>query len=155
SSYQQVYQRKEQEKKEKFQQYQLLKNYQGCKKCGNLVVDAYSLYEENKTICQPCLMRKEGGSSNSISFLEQQKWFKRCWKIDLVEWLENFSQLPVNKNCAEKWLKDRNHLNNCQCLEQETQELYLLFANSLKESMEKLKECQCEGSKKVRVYYLD
>jgi len=30
-----------------------------------------------------------------------------------------------------------------------------LFANSLKESKEKLKECECEISKKVRVDYLD
>jgi len=51
-------------------------------------------------------------------------------------------------------LKDRNHLNNynCQCLEQEAQELYLLFGNSLKKSKERLKkECRCETSPKVRV----
>ena len=29
------------------------------------------------------------------------------------------------------------------------QETYLLFANSLQKSKEKLKECQCETSKKV------
>jgi hypothetical protein len=40
-------------------------------------------------------------------------------------------------------------------LEKEAKELYLLFANSLKTCQEKLKECQCETSKKVRVDYLD
>lgn len=40
SSYQQVYQRKKQEQKDKFQQLQLLRSYQGCKQCGSLVVDA-------------------------------------------------------------------------------------------------------------------
>jgi len=36
-------------------------------------------------------------------------------------------------------------------LEQEAQESYSLFANSLQKSKEKLKECQCETSEKVRV----
>jgi len=106
-------------------------------------------------------MKKEGSASSSISFLEQQKWYKRHWKIDLGEWLEkdkqsfvgdqNFPQLPVNKKCANKWLKDKAHLKNCDCLEQEAREIYLLFANSLKESKEKLKKCQCKKSEKVRV----
>jgi hypothetical protein len=39
-------------------------------------------------------------------------------------------------------------------LENEAKELYLLFTNSLKKSMKKLKECQCETSEKVRVDYL-
>ena len=65
--------------------------------------------------------------------------------------MENFSQLPVNAECARKWLKDSRHLDNCQCLEQEAQENYLLFSNSLKENREKLKECQCEISSKIRV----
>jgi len=73
SNYQQVYQRKEKEKKEKFQQLQLLSNYQGCHDCKSLAVDAYSLYENNQLICQPCRMRKEGGASGAISFLGQQK----------------------------------------------------------------------------------
>jgi hypothetical protein len=51
SSYQQVFQRKEQEQKERFQQLQLLKNYQGCPKCRSKEVDAYSLYENNQLIC--------------------------------------------------------------------------------------------------------
>ena len=92
-----------------------------------------------------------------FSFFQDSKWFlpakrklilKKNWQSGLRE---NFSQLPVNKNCAEKWLKDRNHLNNCDCLEQEAKESYLLFANSLQKSKEKLKECQCETSEKVRV----
>lgn len=73
----------------------------------------------------------------------------------LSEPSQNFSQLPVNKKCAEKWLKDRNHLNNCVCLKQEAKEFYLLFANSLKRCQERLKVCQCETSKKIRVDYLD
>jgi hypothetical protein len=35
-------------------------------------------------------MIKAGGSSSPISFLEQQKWYKKHWKIDLREMLENF-----------------------------------------------------------------
>jgi hypothetical protein len=57
----------------------------------------------------------------------------------------------VNAECAREWLKDKEHLSNCQCLELEAQELYLLFSNSLREKEEQLKECQCEKSEKVRV----
>ena len=155
SNYQQVYQRKIKERQDSYQQLKLLRDYLGCPQCGSKEVDAYDLYDKGQLICQSCLISKEGNSSSPISFLEQQKWYKRWWKIDLTEWLENFSQLPVNKNCADKWKRDRNHLNNCQCLKQEAKETYLLFANSLKESKEKLKECECEISKKVRVDYLD
>jgi len=73
SSYQQVYQRKEQEKKDRLRQLQLLRNYQGCKHCKSLSVDAYSLYENNQLVCQPCRMAKEGGASGAISFPEQSK----------------------------------------------------------------------------------
>jgi hypothetical protein len=59
--------------------------------------------------------------------------------------------LPVNKNCADKWRKDKEHLDNCQCLEQENKETYLLFANSLRKIKEILAKCQCEISEKVRV----
>ena len=83
SDYQQVYQQKLLESKANYQQYQLLKDYQGCKQCGSLAVDAYHLYNENKLICQPCRMKKEGSASGSISFLEQQKWYKKHWGIDL------------------------------------------------------------------------
>jgi hypothetical protein len=65
--------------------------------------------------------------------------------------LENFSQLPVNAECAKKWLKDKEHLKNCDCLEVEAQKLYELFANSLKEIKEKLKDCRCKTSKRIRV----
>ena len=91
-------------------------------------------------------MKKEGGSSSPI-----EKWYRKFWKTELAEWLENYQCLPVNADCARKWLKDRNHLNNCQCLEQEAQENYLLFTNSLKEMEEKLRKCACESSEKVRV----
>jgi hypothetical protein len=151
SNYQQTYQRNLRKRKEYIQQLQLLKSYSGCKQCGSLAVDAYHLYQKNQLVCQPCLMSKEGGSSSPISFLEQQKWYKRYWQIELAEWLEKYNCLPVNKNCAERWLKGKKHLNNCQCLEQEAQENYLLFTNSLKEKKEKLKECQCEVNEKVRV----
>lgn len=57
----------------------------------------------------------------------------------------------MNKNCADKWRLDQEHLSNCQCLEVEAKETYLLFANSLREKQEQLKECQCEESEKVRV----
>jgi hypothetical protein len=69
----------------------------------------------------------------------------------LNEWLENFSQLPVNKSCADKWRLDKEHLSNCKCLERETKEIYWLFSNSLKKTEEKLKECQCVRGEKVRV----
>ncbi|MEG7979048.1 MAG: hypothetical protein NY202_04015 [Mollicutes bacterium UO1] len=49
----------------------------GCPKCGSKEIDAYHLYNDNKLICQPCRMRKEGSSSGPISFAEQQKWFKK------------------------------------------------------------------------------
>jgi len=152
SSYQQVYQRKVKEQQDSYQQLKLLREYSGCKQCGSKEVDAYDLYRKGQLVCQPCLTSKEGSSSSPISFLEQEKWYKRFWGINLTEWLENFSQLPVNKNCADKWLKDRNHLNNCQCLEVETKESYLLFTNSLQKSKERLeKECKCESGSKVRV----
>jgi len=151
SDYQQVYQQKVKEWKEKFQQYQLLKSYQGCKQCRSLEVDAYSLYTENKLICQPCRMKREGSASGSISFLEQQKWYKKWWKIELAKWLEAYNCLPINAECAIKWLKDSNHLGSCQCLEAEAQKHYSLINDNLKRSWEKLKNCQCKKSEKVRV----
>ncbi|CAG8483843.1 9193_t:CDS:2 [Cetraspora pellucida] len=146
----QVYQRKVVERQKHIQQLQLLKKYLGCKKCGSLAIDAYSLYENSQLICQPCRMKKEGGSSSPISFLEKEKWFKRFWKIDLVEWLENYDCLPVNKNCADEWLRDKGHLENCRCLEQESQKLYSLVKDNLRRYQEKLKDCQCKISEKVR-----
>jgi len=114
-------------------------------------VDAYNLYENNQLVCQPCLMVKEGGASSPISFAGQSKWYKRFWKIDLTEWLENYKSLPVNKNCADKWKENNYHLKNCVCLEVEAREIFELFSNLLKEKEEQLKECQCEISPKVRV----
>ena len=69
--------------------------------------------------------------------------------------MEKYNNLPIDANCARKWLKDKEHLNNCQCLEQKAHELYLLFANSLKNSKGRLKKCQCETSPKWRVNYMD
>jgi hypothetical protein len=91
NSYEKVLVSKKREQKERFQQLQLLKNYKGCKQCESLAVDAYSLYENKKLVCQPCRIRKEGSASVSISFLEQKKWYKKRWRIDLTECLENFS----------------------------------------------------------------
>ncbi|CAI2182435.1 1269_t:CDS:2 [Funneliformis geosporum] len=85
SSYQLVYQRKKQEKKDSIQQLQLLKDYPGCRSCSSKEIDAYNLYENNQLVCQPCLIRKEGRSSSPISLTEQQKWYKKHWKIDLGE----------------------------------------------------------------------
>ena len=151
SSYEEVLASQQIDREKRLRQLQLLKSYRGCK-CGSKEVDAYRLYENNRLICQPCLVKRAGSSTSPISFLEQQKWFKRYWKIELAEWLENYQCLPVNKKCADKWLKDKEHLpNKCDCLEREVQETYLLFANSLKENKEKLEECQCETSPKVRV----
>jgi hypothetical protein len=67
--------------------------------------------------------------------------------------LERYHNLPIDAECARKWLKNKQHLpNNCACLEQKAQEIYLLFANSLKKNKEKLaKECQCQVNPKVRV----
>lgn len=151
NNYEKVLTNKQRERKTAFQQLKLLKNYLGCKNCQSKEIDAYSLYEDSKLFCYPCLMKKEGGVSSLISFTEQSKWFKKYWGINLNEWLENFSCLPVNKNCADQWKKDKNHLNNCDCLEQKVQEIYLLFTNSLQENKEKLVNCSCKKSKKVRV----
>jgi len=123
--------------------------------CGSKEVDAYSLYEDSKLTCQPCRMKKEGGASGSVSFLERQKWYKRYWKTDLGEWLEKYGCLPVNAGCARKWLKDNQRLESCDCLEKEVKELVELFNSSLKEREEKLKECKCEISPKTRTPYYD
>ena len=155
SNYQLVYQQKVKERKKNDKQLLLLKNYQGCKVCRSLEIDAYELYENNRLVCQPCLVRKEGGSSSPISFLGQSKWYKKQWKIDLNEWLTKFQCLPVNAECAREWLKGKNHLNNCRCLEQETQRLVELFTSSLKEYQQRLKKCKCEVSSKMRTPYYD
>ena len=61
----------------------------------------------------------------------------------------------MNASCTDKWLKDKEHLKNCDCLEREVKELVELFASSLKEYQEKLKECKCERSEKTRTPYYD
>ena len=110
--YSQTYQQESKNQRQKYQQLLLLKNYDGCSECQSKMVDAYELYENSRLVCQPCLVRKTGGSSSPISFSEKAKWYKRWWKIDLVEWLENYGCLPINAECAEKWLKDRVHLKH-------------------------------------------
>ena len=155
NNYEKVFTSKKQEKKARFQQLQLLKNYLGCKNCGSKEIDAYTLYQENKLVCQPCLLKKEGGASGPLSFTEQQKWFKKRWGINLNEWLEIFRCLPVNANCAKAWRADKNHLNNCDCLAREVKEIYLLFTNFLKRIQAKLKECKCQASLKPRITYTD
>lgn len=155
SSYEEVLVSKQIDRERRFRQLQLLKGYRGCKECGSLAVDAYSLYENNRLVCQPCLMRKEGGSSGPISFSERSKWYKKRWRISLIEWLEVYQGLPVNAECAREWLKDKEHLKSCQCLEREAQENYLLFSNSFQKTKEELEKCRCEISEKVRVDYLD
>src|SRR4051794_34097136 len=85
SDYQLVYQRKAKERQEHIKQLQLLRNYLSCSQCGSKEIDGYELYENNKLVCQPCRMKKEGGTSGSVSFLEQSKLFKRYWKIELGE----------------------------------------------------------------------
>lgn len=85
NSYEEVLANQYIERERRFRQLQLLSSYRGCKECGSLAVDAYFLYEENRLVCQPCRMRKEGGSSHPINFTEQQKWYKRYWRISISE----------------------------------------------------------------------
>ena len=85
NSYEEVLASKQIDREKRLRQLQLLKSYRGCKQCGSLVIDAYSLYEENRLVCQPCRMKKEDRSSGPVCFLEQRKWFKRYWKINLNE----------------------------------------------------------------------
>ena len=73
SSLEKVLSSKQKERIRKIRQLQFLRGYLGCSECGSLEVDAYSLYERNKLVCQPCLVRKTGGSSSPISFSGQNK----------------------------------------------------------------------------------
>jgi len=156
NSYERTLASQQKERKEKFQQLELLRSYLGCHDCKSLEVDAYSLYESSKLVCQPCRMKKEGGASSPVSFLERQKWYGKYWKIDLEEWLDKYRCLPVNADCAREWLKDKKHLKSCVCLARETWELVELFTNSLQKNKKRLeKECQCKVSEKVRVSSYD
>ena len=101
-SLEKVLESKKKEQEIRIRQLQLLQSYRGCKVCKSLAVDAYSLYEKNRLVCQPCLMGKEGSSSSPISFLEQRKWFKKRWGVNLDEWLTNYRSLPVNAECARE-----------------------------------------------------
>jgi hypothetical protein len=150
-SWEKILAEKHAEQKSRIKQLKLLRNYQGCNKCSSYAVDAYDLLEENKLICQPCLAKKTGGSASPISFAEQSQWYQKRWGINLREWLDTYDCLPINANCAKKWLKDSNHLSNCACLEIEAKEIHELFANSLREKGEKLKKCSCKTSEKVRI----
>ncbi len=151
NSYEKVLVSKQREKQEHIQQLQLLKNYLGCQQCRSKEVDAYSLYKNNRLVCWACLVKKLGRASSPVSFTGQSKWFRKYWGIRISEWLEKFQGLPVNKNCAELWIKDKQHLDNCRCLELEAQESYLLFASSLQKIRDKLEKCVCEVSEKIRV----
>ena len=155
SSYEKTLTNRQQQQKERFQQLQLLKNYQGCQQCRSLEVAAYPWLKESQLICQPCLIRAKGSSSGPISFSEQSKWYQRRWKIHLKEWLENLSQLPINANCASKWLANPKHLKNCDCLGQESKKIYDLSTSLLEGYQEQLKDCSCATSEKVRVVCLD
>ncbi|MCE8162791.1 MAG: hypothetical protein I3273_01515 [Candidatus Moeniiplasma glomeromycotorum] len=151
SDYQQVYQAEVKTQQDHFQQLELLRNYSGCSQCGSLEVNAYDLYENSRLVCQPCLMNKEGQSSSPVSFSEQSKWYRKRWRIDLAEWLTNYQHLPVNADCAKKWLADNRHLKVCNCLELEAKRLVDLFAGSSKDYQKKLKNCSCKMSEKFRV----
>lgn len=142
---------KQKEQEKRIQQLKLLREYSGCPQCGSKSVDAYELYENNKLVCQSCLVKETGQSSSPISFCQQERWYQKCWGINLNEWLNNYGRSPINANCARKWLKNKQHLNNCVCLEQEAQEIYQLFTKSLREVEEKLKKCSCKTSQKTRI----
>src|SRR3954451_22357012 len=51
NTYEKILTSKQKESQEKFQQLQLLNNYQGCKNCQSKEIDAYTLYNENKLVC--------------------------------------------------------------------------------------------------------
>ncbi|WP_147411173.1 hypothetical protein [endosymbiont GvMRE of Glomus versiforme] len=133
-----------------------MRDYPGCDKCGSKEVDGYDLLVNNKLVCRDCLIKKTGGrSSGALSWTEQQKWHQKHWGINISEWLDAYDCLPVNANCATKWLKDKQHLSNCACLELEAKELHELFTNSLREKEEKIKKCRCKASNKPRTPYYD
>lgn len=151
NSYEKVLGDKQKSQEVRIKQLKFLREYAGCSRCGSKEVDAYELYENNRLVCQPCLVKKIGQSSSPISFARESKWYQKRWRINLEEWLNTYDCLPINANCAREWLKNKEHLKNCVCLEQETKELCELFTNSLKKAEEKLKKCFCKKSKKVRV----
>jgi len=74
----------------------------------------------------------------------------------LGEWLREKRVLPIDSQCARQWRENKKHLpEKCGCLARKAQENYLFFTECLKRDRERLKECQCEESEKVRVDYID
>ena len=68
SDYEKVLADRQKELESRIQQLKLLQKYAGCPHCISLSVDAYSLYENNKLVCQPCLTKEKGRASSPISF---------------------------------------------------------------------------------------
>ena len=137
--------REKQETLKELKQLHSWKETDKCSYCGKTATQQDWLLS-SELICVECV---KGHSENC--FTSWQKWYKKWWGINLAEWLEKYQCLPVNAKCAKKWLKNSQHLNNCDCLEQETREIYELFANSLKKYQEKLAKCKCKASEKTRV----
>lgn len=70
----------------------------------------------------------------------------------MEEWLRSERVLPIDIQCAKQWREDKEHLSEkCGCLERKAQELHEYFTECLERDKEKLEECQCESSEKVRV----
>lgn len=150
NSYEETLAQKQIEQEKRLRQLQLLKSYQGCKECGSLEVDAWNLLEETRLVCQPCRAKREGWTSSPISFWEKSQWYRKRWGINLSEWLENFLRLPVNKRCVNEWKLHKGHLKECECLEVEARERYLLINDNLTILSERLRDCSCESSAKIR-----
>jgi len=92
-----------------------------------------------------------------VELADLKKFYRqKSWGLDLEEWLREKRVLPIDSQCAEQWRKDKRHLpEKCGCLARKAQENYLFFTECLKRDRERLKECQCETSEKVRVDYID
>ncbi|MCE8164133.1 MAG: hypothetical protein I3273_07875 [Candidatus Moeniiplasma glomeromycotorum] len=147
-SYEKILTNKQRERQETLQELKQLRIWKEQKKCS---------YCGKKTIQKDWLLRGElvclkcSKGHSEMCWSSQQKWYQKWWKINLEEWLEKYPRLPVNKNCAELWVKDKEHLKSCQCLEREAKKLSELFTGSLQRSQELLKKCVCEKSEKLRV----
>lgn len=165
--YQVVFQQEVKDRLDSFQQLQLLKSYSGCSQCGSKEVVLVE-WKEGRLVCQPCQMaenqknlkydEKTGRCYYEVpgrTSLAQERKTYEWWGIDLGEWLEKFQCLPVNAECAKEWVKDKRHLESCQCLEKVVKKAVELQASSLKEKEEKLKGCECVKSEKTRTLYYD
>ena len=71
--YEKVLADRQKELESRIQQLKLLQKYSGCPQCRSKSIDAYELYENNKLVCQPCLVRKTGSSTSPISFCKQSR----------------------------------------------------------------------------------